>query len=350
VSAAPPLRVQARAPGRVNVIGDHTDYTGGLVLPMAIAEGTTVTVERGGDAVHLLSDRDDVAADVPLDVADPAAVEPAWARYVAGVVAELRLPRGHGAAGTVTSTLPIGAGMSSSAALEVAVALALGFEGGARALAELCQRAEHRASGVPCGVMDQLASASGVDGALLLIDCRTLDVTPVPLPGDVAVVGVHSGVPRALAATAYADRRAECEAAERELGPLRDATLTDVDALRDATLRRRARHVVSENGRVLAFVDALRAGDHTAAGRAMSDSHASLRDDFEVSTPEVDTLVARLAATPGVVGARMTGGGFGGVVVALCDAERGAAVAGAFGGTVFRPSAGATVDTADGAT
>jgi galactokinase len=198
--------------------------------------------------------------------------------------------------------------------------------------------------------MDQLTSAAGVEGALLLIDCRTVSVTPVALPADLAVVGVHSGQSRALAGTAYAERRAECEAAERVLGPLRDATASDVDALRDARLRRRARHVVTENGRVLAFVDALRAGDYAVAGRAMSDSHASLRHDFEVSTPDVDTLVARLAATPGVVGARMTGGGFGGVVVALCDAERGAAVAGAFGGTVFRPSAGATVDTADGAT
>ena len=343
MSAPSPVRVTARAPGRVNVIGDHTDYTGGLVLPMAIAEATTVTVERGGDTVYLVSDREHGAATVPLDMVDPAAVEPAWARYVAGVVAELR--PATGATGTVSSTVPIGAGLSSSAALEVAVALALGFDGDARVLAELCQRAEHRASGVPCGIMDQLASAAGVDGALLLIDCRTLDVMPVPLPARLAVVGVHSGTRRALAATAYAERRAQCEAAERRLGPLRDlADARDVDALRDEKLRRRARHVVTENARVLAFVDALRAGDDRAAGRAMNDSHASLRDEFEVSTPEVDGLVTRLAATPGVLGARMTGGGFGGVVVALCNADRAAAVAGAFGGTVYRPSAGATVD------
>jgi galactokinase len=158
----------------------------------------------------------------------------------------------------------------------------------------------------------------------------------------VAVVGVHSGRPRALAGTAYAERRAQCEAAARELGPLRDATASDVNTLGDATLRRRARHVVTENERVLAFVDALRAGNHTAAGRAMTDSHNSLRDDFEVSTPEVDALVARLAATPGVLGARMTGGGFGGVVVALCRAGDAAEVAGEFGGTVHRPSPGAT--------
>src|SRR5581483_8960409 len=173
------VAVSAFAPGRVNVIGDHTDYTGGLALPMAIAEGTTVTVERGGDVVRLASDDEPLPAIVPLDVAEPSAVEPTWARYVAGVVAELRPETG--ARGTVSTTLPVGAGLSSSAALEVAVALSLGFEGDALALARLCQRAEHRASGVPCGIMDQLTAAAGVEGSLLLLDCRTFTVTPVPL-------------------------------------------------------------------------------------------------------------------------------------------------------------------------
>src|SRR5581483_4735104 len=337
------VAVSAFAPGRVNVIGDHTDYTGGLALPMAIAEGTTVTVERGGDVVRLRSDEEPSPALVPLDVADPAAVDPPWARYVAGVVAELR--PAAGATGAVTTKLPLGAGLSSSAALEVAVALALGFEGDALELAQLCQRAEQRASGVPCGIMDQLTSAAGVEGSLLLLDCRALTVTPIPLPAGIAIVGVHSGVARALAGTAYAERRAECAAAEREIGPLRDARPDDLTALVDGVLRRRARHVVTENGRVLAFVDALAAGDHQLAGTAMNDSHASLRDDFEASTPAVDALVDRLAAEPGVFGARMTGGGFGGMVIALCDAEAADTVAVARRGQRFIASAGASVRT-----
>jgi len=334
------VRARARAPGRVNVIGDHTDYTGGLVLPMAIGLATTVTVERGGTTVELVSDQAAEPALVPLGAPSGAAGQPAWARYVAAVVEEVA-PRA-GAIGTVTTTLPLRSGLSSSAALEVAVALALGCDAPPRQVAELCRRAEQRASGVPCGIMDQLASLMGVAGALLLIDCRTLDVTPVPLPAGAAIVGVHSGEQRALAGSAYAERRAQCEDAEAEIGPLRDAGPGDVAALADPVLRARARHVVTENARVGAFAAALAQGDFAAAGRLMSESHASLRDDFAVSTPVVDALVAQLAAAPGVYGARMTGGGFGGVVVALCDA--GAGVAEAFGGWDFVPAAGATVE------
>ena len=330
------MRVLAHAPGRVNVIGDHTDTTGGFVLPMAIDLGTTVDLERGGGAVSLSSASfPDEAAEVPLDIDDPAAMSPDWARYVAGVVAEVR--PAVGGRGTVATTLPVGAGLSSSAALEVAVALALGFEGTPHELALACQRAEQRASGVPCGIMDQLASAAGVEGSLLLIDCRSLDVTPVALPDGAVVVAVHSGEPRTLAGSAYAERRAGCEAAEALIGPLRDARLADVAGLPD-DLRRLARHVVSENARVLAFVDALRAGDLAAAGALMVESHASLRDDFAVSTPGLDALVSRLAGTPGVFGARLTGAGFGGCAVALC--EPGVDV----GGWVLRPSAGARVE------
>ena len=333
----PPDRsvVTAYAPGRVNVIGDHTDYTGGLVLPMAIDLGTTVRVERTGTTVTLRSGDEGEPAVVELDVARPEAAEPAWARYVAGVVAELQPT--VGAVGTVSTTLPIGAGLSSSAALEVGVALALGFDGTPLALAQLCQRAEQRASGVPCGIMDQLASAAGVEGALLLIDCRSLTVTPHVLGENLAVSAVHSGQERTLAGSAYADRRAECEAAEREIGPLRDATLADVAALRDDLLRRRARHVVTENARVTAFVEALSVEDAAAAGVLMLESHASLRDDFEVSTPVLDALVERLATTAGVFGARLTGGGFGGAVVALTEPVVDV------GGWRLRPSAGASV-------
>lgn len=308
---------RAFAPGRVNLIGDHVDYTGGFVLPMAVQLGTVVEVDPGGDRVELSSESEAAAASVSLAPGDPSAAEPAWARYVSGVVAELA--PASGARGTVRTTLPIGAGLSSSAALEVAVALALGFAGTTNELARLCQRAEQRASGVPCGIMDQLASAAGVAGHALLIDCTTEKVTPVRLPEGIEVVAVHSGEARQLAGSAYADRRAACERAELDVGPLREAALGDLGAIDDDVVRRRARHVVTENARTLAAAGALRAGDAVAAGRLMVESHHSLRDDFEVSTPGLDVLVDRLLSTPGVLGARLTGAGFGGCAVALCE-------------------------------
>ena len=304
----------AFAPGRVNLIGEHTDHSGGLVLPMAVQLGTTVELELGGAEVRLTSADEPEPAVVALDGSIGAV---GWARYVAGVVAELQHP--VGGTGRVTTTLPIGAGLSSSAALEVAIALALGFDGPPLELAVLCQRAEQAASGVPCGIMDQLASAAGVEAHALLIDCTSLAVTPVPIPDGVEVRAIHSGQARTLAGSEYADRRADCEAAVARVGPLRDATVADVAAIVDDRVRRRARHVVSENARVLAFVDALRGGDVAGLGELLAASHASLRDDFEVSTPALDALVERLQRTPGVHGARLTGAGFGGCAVALCD-------------------------------
>lgn len=304
------------APGRVNLIGEYTDIADGLVLPMAIHLGTTVTGESGGAVVTLTSADEPEPAVVPLDVTDPAACRPDWARYVAGVVAEVRPTVGF--TGTVTTTVPIGAGLSSSAALEVAVALAVGFDGDAAALAQLTRRAEHAASGVPCGIMDQLTSAAGVAGAALLIDCHTLTVTPVPVPDDVEVRVIHSGQARQLAASAYGERKAAVDAAAAVLGPLRllddPSTVTRID---DPVVRRRARHVITENARVRWFARHLAAGDPEAAGAEMAASHASLRDDFEVSTTVLDELVDRLSATSGVYGARLTGAGFGGCVVAL---------------------------------
>jgi galactokinase len=314
------VTVTAFAPGRVNLIGDHTDYTGGFALPMAIDLGTTVSIEEGGNAVELRSSVEPEPAIVPIGVADLAAVRPQWALYVAGVVSAVR-PR-VGGRGTVTTTLPVGAGLSSSAALELAVALALGFDGTAVELARTCQHAEQVASGVPCGIMDQLASASGREGEALLIDCASLEVTGLPLPEEIEVLAVHSGRARALAGSEYAKRRAQCAEAAAIVGPLRNAAVADLTAITDPILRRRARHVVTENQRVLGFAQALRAGDLAVAGKLMSASHASLRDDFEVSTPALDDLVRLLAGRPGVAGARLTGAGFGGCVVALV--ERGA--------------------------
>lgn len=286
--------MRAFAPGRVNLIGDHTDYAGGLVLPMAVHLGTTVQGERGGGRVAITSD----------------AADGRWQAFVDAVVAEVGARDGF--TGHVTSTLPIGAGLSSSASLEVALALALGATDD---VAARCQRAEQRATGVPCGRMDQLASVHGVEGHALLIDCSTYEIEPVPVPGDVDIVVVHSGESRALAASGYARRRAELEAGDP----------------------RRVRHVETENERVRAFAAALRDGDVALAGRLMHASHVSLRDDYEVSTAALDALVERLVATPGVHGARLTGAGFGGCVVALC--EPGVVTE----GWTVRPSGGAWV-------
>lgn len=339
----PALRIRAHAPGRVNLIGDHTDYVGGLALPMAIDLGTTIIGRPRPDEVRLRSEGFAGVVEVPLTVEDPTAVEPAWGRYVAGVVSVLRPQRGL--QGEVSTTIPVGTGLSSSAALEVAVALALGATGTPTELALACQEAEQRASGVPCGVMDQLASISGVAGHALLIDFQTLDVDPVALPDGATIVVVHSGQERELATSAYAERRAELEQAELVIGPLRAATPTDLDTITDPRIRARARHVITENDRVLAVADALRHGDLADAGAIMRAGHVSFRDDFAASTPTVDRLVERLDATPGVLGARLTGGGFGGCVVALTEPG---AVDGDWGRWwTVQAAAGARVDTVE---
>ena len=250
------MRIRAHAPGRVNLIGDHTDYAGGLALPLAIDRGTTVLGETHGDRVVLRSRQQDEPATLPLRIDDPATVEPSWARYVAGVIAELEPDRGF--VGVVDSTVPVGAGLSSSAALEVAVALALGFEGTAKDLAMLCQRAEQRASGVPCGVMDQLASACGRQGHALFIDFAVLDIDYVPMPAGAEVVVVHSGESRELADSAYNERRAETEAGAAIVGPLRDLPVDRLGQIDDPVVRRRARHVVTENDRVVHAATALK--------------------------------------------------------------------------------------------
>jgi galactokinase len=321
-----------RAPGRVNLMGDHTDYNDGFVLPMAIDREAVVTAGANSDGrVRVSSEGHAGEVDVAADGSDePREVRPEWGRLIAGVV-RAAADRGRtpvGIEAQVSSTVPEGSGLSSSAAVEVACALALAdaaaFELERVEVARLCQAAERAATGVPSGIMDQLTSLAGVDGASLLIDCRSLEIEPVPLPAGLAVLAVHSGIPRRLEHTPYAERRAACEEAARRLGvaALRDATLEQV---RDDPI---ARHVVTENARAHATADALRAGDVERAGRLFTESHASLRDDFRVSTDELDILVEELERA-GAYGARLTGAGFGGSVVAICAAERAEKVAAA---------------------
>ena len=315
----------ARAPGRVNLIGDHTDYNEGFVLPVAIDLQCTVRARARDDELVRVQSVG-LGSSVELSDGDPRTVEPEWARYVAGVVQTLaeRGRRPVGIDAVVSSTVPVGAGLSSSAALEVSVAFALcdaaAFELTPLEIALACQEAERSALGIPSGIMDQLASVSGRAGCALLIDCRSYEVEPIPLPEELALVVVHSGVARALAGSAYAERRVACERVAESLG---------LRALRDATPEQvagdpRARHVVSENARVLEAAEALAVGNVAALGPLLNESHRSLRDDFEVSTPELDALAAALVDA-GAIGARLTGAGFGGCVVGLAsrdDADR----------------------------
>ena len=311
----------ARAPGRVNLIGDHTDYTGGLVLPMAIDRHTTIEFERSDDVLATSSNFDgEVRFDLP--VVDAAAVQPAWGRYIAGVAAAMSernmTPRGF--TGAVATTVPIGGGLSSSAALEVAAALAFGINTDATTIAAVCRRAEHLATNVPCGIMDQLTSVAGVRDHALLIDCHSLDVTPIRIPESLAVWVVEISS-RTLDGSEYPARVAQCAVAEREIGPLRLADVQSANRIVDPVVRARARHVVTENERVRQFAEALMAGDFRAAGQLMIASHASLRDDFATSTTQMDAAVEHYSQVPGVYGVRMTGGGFGGCIVVLADAD-----------------------------
>lgn len=350
----------AIAPGRVNLIGEHLDYNGGRVLPVAIDRATQAAwAPRDDRTLRVCSAAFDETFTVDLERLSPEALPP-WVRYVAGVAWALR-EAGHTAPGVdlaVWSDVPPGSGLSSSAALEVATAGALRAAGGLnmpdRDLALLARRAENAFVGVACGVMDQLAAALCCRGHALLIETASLDVEHVPLPLErtgVALVVVHSAVPRMLAASAYNRRRAECEEAlqrlrtwlERPIGALADVTTDELErAARGLpeTLFRRARHVVSEEARVREAVGLLRkAGERDgfaafeALGGLLDASHASLRDDFEVSCPELDLLCELSRTFDGTLGARLTGAGFGGATVHLVRRE---AVA-AFDAAVVRP-------------
>ena len=307
-----------RSPGRVNLIGDHTDYTGGLVLPMAIDRYTTISGTRTPSTVRLHSQNEPEPVEFELPISSPEKVTPNWGRYVAGVAAEMQ-NHANGFDGEISCTIPIGAGLSSSAALEVATTLALGDTSTPVERAKLCQRAEFRAVGVPCGIMDQLTVASGVRDHALLIDCHELTILPVQLPNDVKIV-VQFIAERKLVSSSYGERVVQCAAAEKIIGPLRLARLQSLASISDQTVFRRARHVVSENQRVRDFATMLRTGDLKSAGQLMIESHYSLDQDFETSTPQMNSAVATAIAQPGVFGARMTGGGFGGCIVILADA------------------------------
>ncbi len=321
-----------RAPGRVNLVGEHTDYNDGFCLPVAIDRWTWVALRLRADrtvrvrALDLGLPDDGFSLDTPLQPLP----QPHWANYVRGVLHAIQ-SRGHALRGmdiAITGNVPQGAGLSSSASLEVALAEgvrrshALPLSG--HDLARIGQQAEHEFAGCRCGIMDQLCSALGEAGSALLLDTRSLAVQAYKMPAELAVVVIESRIQRGLVESAYNDRRRECEEATRALGlpSLREAQMADLTRL-DGTLLRRARHVVSDSARAVQLATLLASGDLVAIGRLLREAHASQRDDFEISRPEMDALVTLCNDAIGPEGgARMTGGGFGGCVVALLPHAR----------------------------
>ncbi|XP_030630161.1 galactokinase [Chanos chanos] len=326
------------APGRVNLIGEHTDYNGGFVLPMALPMVTVVvgsrstgrscsivTVTEGAGELRKV-DFDLPTADAPLTRG-----QPSWANYVKGVVHHYRAQPLPGFRAVIASSVPLGGGLSSSASLEVATYTFLQQlnpdDGDKVAKALACQQAEHTHAGVPCGIMDQFVSVLGKEGHALLIDCRSLEATAVPLsdPGLVVLI-TNSNVRHALTGSEYPTRRRQCEEAAAVLGKssLREATLQDLEAAKarlDDVTYRRARHVIEEIARTAQAAEALKRGAYREFGKLMVESHNSLRDHYEVSCVELDELVAVAMEVEGVFGSRMTGGGFGGCTVSLVQAD-----------------------------
>ena len=318
------------APGRANLIGEHTDHTGGLVLPAAIDRTIDLDCVLGGETIVIDSREMDGRVAVPADGTQPPAQ--GWGRFVSAVAHELSLlgRAPIGLRGHLESDVPTGAGLSSSAALEVVLALALcaaaDLELAPLELAALCRRAEHRAVGVPSGIMDQAAAVLGREGHAVMLDCTTLEHRYAPLPDGHTLLLIHSGVQRELETSGYAQRTQELAAALPVLGDRRPAEVSPDELDRylpslPPVPARRLRHVVTENARVGATERALRDGDLAALDTLFAASHASLRDDFEVSVPELDALV-EFAGDAGAVAARMTGGGFGGCIVALVGDDR----------------------------
>jgi galactokinase len=327
------------APGRANLIGEHTDYNDGFVLPFAIAERTEVAAARRGDETIMVTSSAYPAGAgvVGVDHGAPRQGLDGWSAYPLGVawaISQIRsLPPGYGADLYIDSDVPPGAGLSSSAALEMAVAGALadlwGLDLTVAELARAGQRAENEVVGAPTGIMDQYASLLGQADAAVFLDCRTLETRSVPLRlarAGLALVLADTGERHAHAAGGYAARRESCERAARQLGvtALRDldtADLPRIEAELDDETFRRVRHVVTENARVKATVAALEAGAMKTVGRHLTASHHSMRDDYEITTPALD-LAVEAALSAGALGARMTGGGFGGSTITLIDARR----------------------------
>lgn len=327
-----PPKLVARAPGRVNLIGEHTDYNDGFVLPCAIGPATMVAASRRDDRKVRVIARDfDNAAD-GFDLNDIGKSDLGWANYVRGTVDALQNAGFTltGADLVIAGNVPKGAGLSSSASLEVAIGKAMlalaGTEIDRTRLAQIAQAAECDFVGTKCGIMDQLISAQGKAGNALLIDCRSLELTDAPVPDDVAIMIVHSGVTRGLVEGHYNERRRQCETAAQAMGvaALRDADLELLTAAElDPVTTARARHVITENQRTLDAAAALATSDLTELGRLMAESHASMRDDFAITVPAIDELVAVLQSAIGEEGgARMTGGGFGGACVGILRSAR----------------------------
>jgi galactokinase len=318
-----------RAPGRVNLIGEHTDYNDGFVLPCAIGPATMVAVSKRHDnnVEVVAADFGDVGDQFSLEPPLEGNIEQPWADYVRGMMLALQ-NAGYALSGAkiaIAGNLLKGAGLSSSASLAVALGKAMsaltGIDIDNTRLAQIAQRAECDFVGTKCGIMDPLISAQGKAGHALLIDCRSLGLTDVPVPDDVAIMIVHSGVTRGLVDGHYNARRRQCEAAAAAMGvpALRDADLDMLAAASlDAVTKMRARHVITENQRTLDAADALAKSDLATLGMLMAQSHRSMRDDFEITVPPVDALVVMLQKAIGTQGgARMTGGGFGGACVAV---------------------------------
>ncbi len=315
--------VRSRAPGRVNLIGEHTDYNDGLALPMGLPFETTMDIERRNDQRVTIESAG--FESLSFDVGDDPTTVPSWGRYVAGMIDRYHTHVGPSAGfdARFSTTIPVGASLSSSAAMEMAVGFGLHALNGTNpdpvSIAHWGQWVENNVLGIRSGIMDQLISATAVDGHASLVDFRTLESIPVVLPPEATVVIIDTLTRRELVESEYDRRRQACVDACEILGidSLRDATLESVKRIDDANLRRRARHVVSENARVREFVAALDASDLAAAGAELRASHESLRDDYEVSGVALDRAVEAALEFGGCVGARMTGGGFAGCAVAL---------------------------------
>ncbi|XP_046709843.1 galactokinase [Silurus meridionalis] len=326
------------APGRVNLIGEHTDYNQGYVLPMALHLSTVMVGSRTSgqscSVVTIAESADEpkkVDFDIPSESIPLAGGQPMWANYVKGVVQHYRAKPLPAFKAVIASSVPLGGGLSSSASLEVAVYTFLQQlcpdDGDKVAKALACQKAEHTHAGVPCGIMDQFISVLGKEGHALLIDCRSLEATAVPLvdPGLVILI-TNSNVKHALTGSEYPSRRKQCEEAAAVMGKssLRDATMQDLEDAKDcldSVTYRRVCHVINEIERTAKAAEALKRGDYEEFGKLMVESHNSLRDLYEVSCPELDVLVLAAMEVDGVFGSRMTGGGFGGCTVSLLRAD-----------------------------